>query len=197
MSTSANYQFTSEYFEKVKLTSVSQSILKTSHTPLEANTSSVSSSLWLAWISNGFPALQYCSNKVMGFEVVTNGCLLGETDGERDCSRNLNSYTLRKEQIAVRKSNKNNKNPSIQIHPFNVNKELEERGENDLQVIRLSSYKSSEITISETRNHSKKSLVNNLAWSSNSGLPWRKAEIHFQMTGNLNDTTEVLVGHLK
>lgn len=92
--------------------------LKTSHTPLEANTSSVSSSLWLAWISNGFPALQYCSNKVMGFEVVTNGCLLGETDGERDCSRNLNSYTLRKEQIAVRKSNKNNKIQAYKYIPL-------------------------------------------------------------------------------
>lgn len=78
-------------FKKKTSLNVPQYVLKTPPTPLEARTSSVSSSLWFAWISNGFPTLQYCSNKVSVFEDVEAGCLLGETDGERDCSMNLNS----------------------------------------------------------------------------------------------------------
>lgn len=47
------------------------------------------------------------------------------------------------------------------------------------KVFTFTSCKSSEITILETRNHSKKSLVNSLAWSRNSGLPWRKGRDTF------------------
>lgn len=63
-------------------------------TPLDASTSSVSSSLCSVCISKGFPSWRYCWNRDSSSwarPVEDTACLLGETDGERHWPINLNS----------------------------------------------------------------------------------------------------------
>lgn len=67
-------------------------------TPLEASTSSVSSSLCSMCISKGFPSRRYSWNRESSSwarPVEDAACLLGETEGERHWPMNLNSWLMR------------------------------------------------------------------------------------------------------
>lgn len=64
-------------------------------TPLDASTSSDSSSLCSMCISKGFPSWRYCWKRDRSSRagpVPETACLLGETDGERHWPMNLNSW---------------------------------------------------------------------------------------------------------